>query len=408
MLRPHLGTVLLWAAWGAGFTATIPAATPLPSSVPQHHTEALGDRSSILTDALCAGGITDSAQQAGYQTTFVRVCEAEAPAIRLLTDDMQRITALLDCLHRQFLTGEYRAEYSELHRTLDDGHYNCVSSTILFRALCEYFDVEALPVLAGRHLLCQLPGTPPLPIETTCRAWPLGEHSRELGNVSESRVLTDAELIAKVSYNQGVAHLSAGRYPPAIAALRRAWAADPQDQAALDNLLAAHNNWALTTSDDGRFEDAVALIVAGLSLAPDYPPLRANDLHVHQKWVQQLCAQRRYAEALSVLERAYRRRPDAALFERGRSAILARWAGHLFQTGEFDPGWRKLKEAALRGTSAADTTRHEARMAASIYRELVRSGQAASANRFLAEAVRRYPHADVLRQCGLDLPQSGT
>jgi tetratricopeptide (TPR) repeat protein len=196
------------------------------------------------------------------------------------------VNALLACLHQRFLTGEFRADYSELHRTLADGHFNCVTSTILFRCLCDVYEIPVHAVAARQHLLCRQTGKPGAFIETTCPRWRAGNEapgpvSRPAGGKAV-RDITDAQLLAKVYYNRGVVRLETCRYAEAVELLWIAHQFDREDAAAHDNLLAAYNNWALAECDAGRHAGATRLIEQGLRLDPGYPPLRNNDLHIHQ------------------------------------------------------------------------------------------------------------------------------
>src|SRR5690606_27981556 len=105
----------------------------------------------------------------------------------------------------------------------------------------------------------------------------------------QAREIGELELLAKIDYNRGVAHLAAARFPEAEQEFRLSLQLDPLDQAAQENLLAALNNWALALSDQAEFEQAARLLERGRAVNPDYGPLRANDLHIHQRWAQALC-----------------------------------------------------------------------------------------------------------------------
>ena len=95
-----------------------------------------------------------------------------------LTDELKtdadgpaRLDGLLRQLHERVLIGEYRADYSELPKTLDEGHYNCVTATLLFQAISDRCGIKTAAIAVHSHVLCCVPGQPTLYVETTCRDW---------------------------------------------------------------------------------------------------------------------------------------------------------------------------------------------------------------------------------------------
>lgn len=377
------------------------------------------DRFSLFEAALVAGEVSDRQQITNLREQFEAQCRDAASEIITERAGNHRIEAVLNCLHQRFLRGEYQADHSELQRTLVDGHFNCVTSTILFRCLCERFGVPCETMASKAHVLCRQSGTPPRYIETTSPQWritdvaQLQDRYKHAINVEDLREITDVQLVGKIYYNLGVARLEASQHAEAVDLLKFAWQLDPQDHRAYDNLLAALNNWALAECDAGRYQSASDLIQRGLAIDGSYTALRANDLHVHQKWVSALCSRQCFAEAIVVLDEVSQRRHDEEVLNRARLVIYGLWAQSQFARGEFESGWRTL------GLANSALTTSDSKMAAAIENfevgaavaacdVLMHRRQFALASCLINEALVRHPGNATLLQRKLDLPEGGT
>jgi tetratricopeptide (TPR) repeat protein len=404
--------VLLTAAWITASAASFTARgenpeRPLPQQLHEDLADGGFDQFTLFEAALIAGGVSDSEQVETLTREFVARCRPHADSIEAAPGGLARVNALLACLHQRFLTGEFQADYSELHRTLADGHFNCVTSTILFRCLCDLYKAPVHAVAARQHLLCRQTGESAGLIETTCPRWRAGADAPVplAGPVGGQAVreITDGQLLAKVYYNRGVERLELCRYAEAVELLWRAHQYDREDAAAHDNLLAAYNNWALAECDAGRHAGATRLIEQGLRLDPGYPPLQNNDLHVHQQWILSLCAQQRFGEAIGVMDQAHRRRPDVALFDTGRASLYRSWARQELARGNWQAGWDALArgEALSNGPDAVDSV---VPTVETVWSGLVRAGQNDLARQLIQQACARYPerHLEIRARC--DLP----
>lgn len=274
----------------------------------------------LFDAALIASGAPNAENAAKCRTRFERFRTSVAQAI---TDEMpvrDRAKELFHGLHKQLLTGQYRAICTELHRTLDDGHYNCVTATILYRSLCKKFGVPIKTIAETGHVYCRLEGDSPTTIQTTT---PDGFTAS--GTPNGGREITDVQLLAKIYYNRGVGLLEQDQFQQAFELLQIASRLDRHDKIAWRNTLACVNNWALSECDAGRFQEAAELLFRGLEMDPHYQPFLDNELHVHHRWVSRLCADGRFKEAMDILESGYERRPDAPLFDDGRLAVYQVW-----------------------------------------------------------------------------------
>ena len=306
-----------------------------------------------------------------------------------------RVHAVFDGLHQQFLHGDYRADYSQLHRTLDDGHFNCVTATILFRYLCERCDVRSEIIASPNHVLCRVPDDENQLIETTCpechsaSADQRFEHHSQMALSTSLRVISDVELVGKVFYNRGVAALESKQYSQAATLLVLARQFDRADAAARENLLGTLNNWALASCDVGDFETASHLIARGLAIDKTYAPLNSNDLHIHQQWVKSLCSQQQFAQAIEVLDTVIARHPDAKSFLEGRMGVYGKWSEALFIQGRFAAAWSVLDRVPKEpGFSCAEI---ESTAVLAAREKLLQSGQSNQAQKLLNEAAVRQP-----------------
>lgn len=294
------------------------------------------DHFSLFDAAVLASGVPDAETAAICHARFGQLRASVAEAIKDEVSVRSRAKEVLRRMHQELLTGQYRAACTELHRTLDDGHYNCVTATVLYRCLCAEFGIPIKTIAETGHVYCLLEGDQPIAIQTTS---PDGFTASDAAN--GSRGITDVQLLAKVYYNRGVSLLEQDQFQQAFDLLQIGYRLDRQDEIAWKNILACMNNWALSECDAGRFRQAVELLLRGLELAPDYRPFLDNELHVHHQWVSRLCSEGRFEQALGILESAYRRRPDAPLFDDGRLAVCRAWENTLRASG------RTLEAAAV-------------------------------------------------------------
>jgi tetratricopeptide (TPR) repeat protein len=304
------------------------------------------DEFSLGEAALIAGGVTDERHLAAFKDQLRELHQAAAreTADQLLPHD--RGHAALDWLHEHVLTGSYQASCTDLRRTLTEGHFNCVTATVLYRDLAAGLGLPVTVVAEPDHVYCRLKTTPPVEIQTTSRQGfgtqvpshqdDLANHPPEMRTIPchARRELSDVELLARIYFNRGVAALEQARFAAAFELLQTSCRLDPQDTLARQNRLACLNNWALAESDAGRFAQAVQLLAQGARLAPRDSALRDNDLHVHHRWVTQLCQRGDFARALAVLEAGHQRRPDAPLFDAGRLAVCQIWRQALVASGQ--------------------------------------------------------------------------
>ena len=150
----------------------------------------------------------------------------------------QAAARILEELHRTLLTGEYRAECSDLCATLSTGDYNCVTATLLYLCMAADAGREAVAVSAPGHVYNRhYQDDLAIDVQSTSRWWFVNEGRGQLQpdaseanrRVSQARELSGRALIGKFYYNRGVLALRAGQYPEALRVLRISAHLDPED-----------------------------------------------------------------------------------------------------------------------------------------------------------------------------------
>lgn len=370
------------------------------------------DEHSLFFAALIASG-TSSAEQSAHQARWARL-ELELLAVTAVLPPESRARFAFEFVHRNLLTGHYELGCSDLGRTLTQGHYNCVTATILFQVAAGRIGLSPTPVAVPAHVFSRFEGTPPFDIETTCPDWfaivqdPERRARTRYGQVLNSagprpRALTPTELVGKVYYNRGVAAIERRDFAAAIGLLRKSLRLDAHDAPARENLLAAINNGALACSDAAEFEQASALLRFGRDLDGTYAPFAANDLHIHQRWVAALCQAGRFSEALDLLDRGFERRPEAPLFDTGRFVVARDWAAALFDAEREEQARAVLKQTRRRYAGRWEVLHYEASAFHDRVRRLQGQGRLAEARAALEDGLRWQPENELLQRCRQEL-----
>lgn len=310
------------------------------------------DRHSLLEASLIASGIYSKTDlQRSNQRLRELLLELSAtPQVSPREDGSleRRAGILFKEMHRRILTGQYKAECTELSITMDHGDYNCVTATLLFQWICRNHRLPVVAVAVPGHVFCQIAASdgdsPSFDVQTTCSDWfrkSPGERAA-VGDGSirstpgSRRTLSDIELLAKVYYNRGVTALEREEFAEARRLLLIAGQLDPRDLPSRNNLLAGLNNWALSLSDRGQYAMAVEKLDECRACDASFAPLVANELHIHEQWARALCDAGRYAEAIDALESAVQQRPEQSLFRLGMTNIYGLWSASLARKGKID------------------------------------------------------------------------
>ena len=254
--------------------------------------------------------------------------------------ERRRAEAVFNFLHRALLVGGYRLECTDLRRTLDEGHFNCVSASVLFNCLAAEFGVSAGGLETPGHAMSRLHlADGPLNVETTCPRWfQLLDHpqeqaaavaktrgSRPARDPRSLREVSPVQLTAMIYYNRGVDLLAEKNFAAAAEVNARALRLDPANATARGNFLATINNWAIELGSVSHYAEAAGLLRLGQRIEPGYEAFAANFVHLYGQWADDLCAAGRFDEAWRLLAQAAAERPDEAFFRRAQARVAQRW-----------------------------------------------------------------------------------
>ena len=238
------------------------------------------DQQSLLQSALAVGGnspqeIADLVATFSAFTQQLRVKHRNSPAVT-----QPLIRHLFSQLQQNHLHGQYDPHLCDVGKTISHGKFNCLTATILFRALCQEFAIEVVAIWEPSHVRCWVPLDDRrfgYVVETTSKSSQTAVTARLPRHQLAERILTKEQLLGKVYYNRGVQLLRREAFPEALCSTWASCVLDHDDQSAQNNLRACLNNWALAVSQHGGdIAFAIRLLDAGLQLDPTYEPFSRN------------------------------------------------------------------------------------------------------------------------------------
>ncbi len=308
------------------------------------------DCHTLLEAALIAGGVRDAKRLEASTDRFDRLVHKAAGSIEKDTQAEGLAKKLFDFMHREILVSGYELECTDLAATLTHGHFNCVSSTVLYNCLAARFGLNPVGMELPGHAMSRLHlDGKHVDVETTCPAWFRLQHdpkrraaliAKTIGadphasGIRLGREVSPVELVAMIYYNRGVDLLTARRFAEAAAANAKALRLDPSSATARGNLLATLNNWAIMVGASQEFEQAIDLLQQGLNLDPHYETFAANYVHLYYQWAETLCAQHDYEAALDVLGGANAELLGSDRLSQMRQRVYRRWAREMIQQGK--------------------------------------------------------------------------
>ena len=167
-LRPAYGNAALHTWW--------PLTVPEVAAISGLDQAKQGDAHALLALAIVASA--DRRDAASFERYRQRVDQFLAdvkPTVDGAADDWHRGYELHRAMHRVFFAGErgdlgsYRLDQSRVTGIFDEGHYNCISSAMLFTVLARGFGMPVRGVLVPTHAFVEMgpPGGKILEVETT-------------------------------------------------------------------------------------------------------------------------------------------------------------------------------------------------------------------------------------------------
>ena len=299
------------------------------------------DNVSLFRATLVAEGVRDARKIREYEAKLDNVLVAVNAKLGSNPSPEALTREVFEAIHRQLLTNTYDINCTELTRTLETGHFNCVSATILFNCVAEKAGLDVSALEMPGHALSRVKiGNVSMDLETTCPNWftlqddkarraatarriapsvatanPGLAGTQDTTNESykKLREITPVQLVATIYYNQGVDFLAEEKFAEAIVANLKALQLDPASETAWGNLLASINNWSIKlVGENKRYDLAARLLDQGVYLDPTYDKFRENQLHIYHHWISALDREGRTADAKKVFEIADQRLPNDA------------------------------------------------------------------------------------------------
>ncbi len=301
------------------------------------------DEYDFFDAALIASGVESVRQRELLRRRFDLWWNKQAQTLRRIPEPRAKARALLHALHRDLLRGQYYAACARVDQTLNQGHFNCVTATVLYHEAARRAGWDAQIVSVPGHVFNRLilaSGT--LDVQSTSATWLDPGAPRADVPGGQPRILSEVQLLGKLYYNRGVTRLAQHRFAQAARHFRTALVYDPQDESAAQNLLAALNNGALAAAQQRRFEQALAWLAEGLQVDPQFAPLAANYRHVAETGVRQLLAEARPEAARRILHEAAQAGFSPSPWLARQRNLVARWqptrsAGEVADDG----GWER-------------------------------------------------------------------
>lgn len=236
------------------------------------------DQHSLVEAALIVAG-HNKETIARYNARLKQSIARCRPRVRPTDSTQNQLRIIFRHTSAEFLKGKYQSDIYDLGKTLDQGDFNCLTATILFKEICQAFSIHVDALWEPSHVQCwaTLRGNFGYIVETTAASDYDAVSGMRSAEQLTLRRLSKSELLAKVYYNKGVRALKTDAYPTALASTWLGTLLDPRDSPAQNNLRACFNNWALAAvSQNSDVVLAKRLLDAGISLDPNYVPFSRN------------------------------------------------------------------------------------------------------------------------------------
>ena len=213
-----------------------------------------------------------------FRNESIKHLNISAALIADTSNPYQRAVILYWYLQDSVLVGEFDSGCARIARTLCNGDHNCLTSTLVYLALCRNAGIQCCALESPGHVRVQLTLKKRQHIvETTQRnGW---SHATSMNEAK----ITDRQLIARVYYNLGILFAQAINYPQAAQLSWHAMQLDPTHGSSRNNWLATLNNWSLELIEQENLQQASEIIRQGLAVNPFYEPLLRGKAYLKRR-----------------------------------------------------------------------------------------------------------------------------
>jgi tetratricopeptide (TPR) repeat protein len=278
------------------------------------------DDCSFADACLIASGVTDPVKRKEYLKKIDAIEAGARKAVAGAKTPFEKGEKLLKFLHAGPMAKGCRTEQSDLHTLLDTGHFNCVSSAVLYNVIGRRLGLDLRAIEIPEHVFSILyDGDRRADVETTnargfnpSRDPKLRDAAKNPGGVvympekhaKLRREVGETGLAAIIAYNHGVTLSKEKRFHEAVLANFRALCLDPKNQPAIKNALADLTNGPLALAKEGKYEEALNAVAIALELAPKDSGLKNNHKVLWWEYAEKKMKAGQEDEAVAVLRRA--------------------------------------------------------------------------------------------------------
>ena len=303
------------------------------------------DEFSFAEACLIASGVTDAGARKKYVAEIDRI-EADArKAVEAAKTPAEKGEKLLKFLHAGPMAKGYESKQTDLHTILDTGHFNCVSSAVLYNVIGRRLGLDLKAVEIPEHVFSVLcDGDKRIDIETTNALGfdpsddqPSGakKSTKAQRHANNRREVGETGLASIIAYNHGVGLSQEKKFHESILENFRALALDPTNPSAMKNAIADLTNWPLELSKESKYEEALSTLAIGLDLAPKTSALKNNHKVLWNEYAEWRMKNGKAEEALIILRRAAKA-DTGEDFDTRQAYLFAKPAHAKMDAGEWD------------------------------------------------------------------------
>ncbi len=310
------------------------------------------DQFSYLEAALIASGVKNK-RKINY---FLKVFDQLHKQLANLKDfntrtSYQKSELILIYLHK-IMFKKYRIHASQLDRVFRKGEFNCVSSAIIYNALCQQFGIPTKGVLVPDHVFSMLSLKEKLIDVETTTVYGFDPEGKNRGNNSFQKltgfqyygqsereyrhVLTNIQLIATIYSNRAAFSKNDFNYARGIENSIKALIIYPRLIEAKNNLKANYVNWAAYLNKKRKFPLSLKVLKEGLTIF-------ANDKHLvealkitYQSYALYLTQTKNFDKALLIIRFAQQDFPHAKRIQSTFLAIYNHYWHHLILQHQYE------------------------------------------------------------------------
>ena len=353
---------------------------------------------------LIASGVLES-QIAKYKQVVDGLIPVLTKSIKMESvsaDAPERAEFILQWLHKN-LFRRYNAHQTKIDEVLKHRNFNCVSSGVLYSAICRKFGIHVTGVIVPDHAFCQLKlPNQKIDIETTIRYGFDPKSKKKLfdefgkltgfvyvspRNYRQRSEIGDKEMIALIYSNRYKALSDRNRHAEATKVLHVGWRLAGDLPRALNTWESGVGNYILSLDRSKRFADALYVID---KVNRKFPELKQSSKlwpNVYINWSYHALQAKRYDEAMQVLKQGLAHfSQNQKLLQNLKAAYLEK-AQLLGRTGRFTEA-HEIVETGIQAFPREEKFRH---IEANLYIQEADGLLIDQAERVYQKAIRRYP-----------------